>query len=281
MKSPSLYFKTLENTWFHKYIFGSYYNRVGEKFKLNDEDLPNDIINEYKRLYQSKNDSEIQIFVSAFTKTHTFTSFYHHYWMGNVCDFYGVPFFMKTKPSYFYAKTYQEKYAKDKELFEKDMEKHRENKKKKHLEKKNQTNLKNKQVESKSKRRTMPKANQTKRYDDTNAVYINDVPIRTPSKTTKRADKRPTLTRKPKIFDDRHAVYVDDIPQPEPLKKPIMFNDKNAVYIDDPSIANQSKKVKQTRNKIKTLMNKRLRKKKKNNIKKELRRLKLEMLSLS
>ena len=264
MKSPSPYFKTLENTWIHKYIFGCYYNRLGEKFKLNDTELPNDIIDEYKRLYQEKKDSDIQNFVKKFTNSNTFTSFYHHYWMGDVCDSYGVPLFMKTKKTYFYAKAYQDKFAKDKELFEQDMEKHRENKKKEH-----QKALKKKQEKSKPKRgRTISQSNQTKRYDDRNAVYINDPSMTTPS-------------RKPKIFDDINAVYVDDAPIPKPSMKPKMFTDRNAVYVNDPPITKQTKQVMQSRKKIKTLIDKKLRKKKKKDIKKELRRLKLEMLSLS
>lgn len=244
MKSPSPYFKTLENTWFHKYIFGCYYNRLGEKFNLNDTELPNDIIDEYKRLYQEKKDSDIQNFVKKFTNSNTFTSFYHHYWMGDVCDSYGVPLFMKAKKSYFYAKAYQDKYAIDKQRFEEDMAKQREKKKNKT---KQQKHAKQQKQHAKQQKQHTKQYKQLNEYNDKNAVYINDAPIST--------RKNQSTNKNLKLFDDKNAVYIDDVP-PKP-------------------------KLTKSKREITTLINKKLKKKKRTDIKRKLRRLKLEMLELS
>lgn len=265
----AVYYKSLRNTWFHKYLSGYYYSRNGEPFLMvKIDDIHNDntaaiqkrneACKTYKDLYQQHDMEPIRTFLRSFLRVNRHTLFYHMYWMGHVCDSNGVPFYLKNKVQFAYSKSYQNQTVKNTENFEKYMKKQEDIKTK---------NAQRKKKAQQKKQKNPDQHRQSLKHrirDDSGVIYVGG---------KKPMSEKQITTRKRQPFG-KSPEYTKEVPKrpqkksrPKQELRPPKSDDFNAfVNPDSRQINTRLTKTRQFR--------------KKKNLKSKMRQLKMEMANL-
>lgn len=295
-----LYEKTFIDSWYHKYLVGAYFTKKGKPFI--HRNMPDDQESEKCEKYKNKfkeisgiyselrkhenSTQDIQELINGtLLKWFQINDFYDAYWMGLVCDKYGVPLYMKTRQSFAFAKEYQDQMEKNNVSFEKFMKQQEDNKKnraKKMKRERSEERKKKKRKEKKNPavmdviRRKAPQ--NRKKYQKlqplpygatkSDANYIGGLE---PAKEIKERMRQVQPRQR-----DPSAKYIGGSPKRnaaerkkiQPIKK-----GKNKYAMTNPS-RNVDKSM------IKKRLNKRMMKSKKSELKKKMRLLKMQMSSL-
>ena len=276
-----LYLKSLSKSWFHQYLMGKYFNKNGDAFllvridKISEEHPEKQAqfiksSEEYKNIYSKDIDSnekkkQIIKFVNTFLKTNKFSTFYHLYWMGYVCDSYVIPFYMKNKVCHSYSKKYNTLNEENITNFNKYLEECIQNK-----------NPKKKKVKETN---DVKKTPIVKMRNDSEAVFIGKQSVpHTPSAPPQRnavdVKKKTPLVR---MRNDSEAVFIgkQSVPHSPPKEKSIIQPLNPELYYErnPDAFVNPNRFVKK-------ILNKTRKKIKKRNLKNEMRRLKLQMANL-
>jgi len=276
----AVYYKSLRNTWFHKYLSGYYYSRNGEPFLMvKIDDIHNDntaaiqkrneACKTYKDLYQQHDMEPIRTFLRSFLRVNRHTLFYHMYWMGHVCDSNGVPFYLKNKVQFAYSKSYQNQTVKNTENFEKYMKKQEDIKTKNAQRKKKAQQKKQKNPDQHTKPKSVQSRNNRQSLkhrirDDSGAIYVGG---------KKPMSEKQITTRKRQPFG-KSPEYTKEVPKrpqkksrPKPELLPPKSDDFNAF-------------VNPNSRQINTRLSKNRKFRKKKSLKSKMRQLKMEMANL-
>ena len=241
-----------------------------------------EISGKYSELREHENSTrEIQELINGtLLKWFPISEFYDAYWMGLVCDKYGVPLYMKTRQSFAFAKEYQDQMEKNNVSFEKFMKQQEENKKKRAKKRKRERNKKRNEKKTPAVmdvvRRKAPQNRQKYQklqplpYGATksDANYIGGLE---PSKKRKERARQV----QPRQMNPS-AKYIGGSPKRNAAERKKIQPIKNGT--NENAMANPSRNV--DKSMIKKRLNKRMMKSKKSELKKKMRLLKMQMSSL-
>lgn len=290
-----LYEKTFTNSWYHKYLVGAYFTKKGKPFihrNMSDDkesettEKYTEISEKYSELREHENSTrEIQELINGtLLKWFPISEFYDAYWMGLVCDKYGVPMYMKTRQSFAFAKEYQDQMEKNNVSFEKFMKQQEENKKKRAKKRKRERNEERKKKRKEKKtpavmdvvRRKAPQ--KRKKYQKlqplpygatkSEANYIGGL------EPTKKIKER-TRQVQPRQMNPS-AKYIGGSPKRNAAERKKIQPIKRAK--NEYASTNPSRNV--DKSMIKKRLNKGMMKSKKSELKKKMRLLKMQMSSL-